>query len=179
MIAKWKHAIEKGKTVGTMFMDLSKAFDKLNHNLLLAKQNAHGFPFNAIKFIQIYSDLSERFQRVNININFSEWCKILLGVPQGSILSPLLFNIFINDIFYIIQDAFICNFADDNSLYSTEHNVKEVRTMLKKNFELLQGWFYENHMVLNPGKCPYLIINKDITNESIELGKKTLHSEAE
>ena len=51
--------------------------------------------------------------------------------------------------------------------------------MLKKNFELLQGWFYENHMVLNPGKCHYLIINKDITNESIELGKKTLHAEAE
>ena len=44
--------------------------------------------------------------------------------------------------------------------------------MLKKNFELLQGWFYENHMVLNPGKCPYLIINKDIANESIKLARK-------
>ena len=51
--------------------------------------------------------------------------------------------------------------------------------MLKKNFELLQGWFHENHIVLNHGKCHYLIINKDITNESIELGKKTLHAEAE
>ena len=51
--------------------------------------------------------------------------------------------------------------------------------MLKKNFELLQGWFYENHMVLNPGKCHCLIINKDITNELIELGKKILHAEAE
>ena len=51
--------------------------------------------------------------------------------------------------------------------------------MLKKNFELLQGWFCENHMVLNPGECHYLIINKYITNESIELGKKTLHAEAE
>ena len=51
--------------------------------------------------------------------------------------------------------------------------------MLKKNFELLQGWFYENYMVLNPGKCHYLIVNKDITNESVELGKKTLHAAAE
>ena len=50
--------------------------------------------------------------------------------------------------------------------------------MLKKNFELLRWWFYENHMVLNSGKCHYLIINKDIANESIELGKKTLHAEA-
>ena len=160
-----------------MLMDLSKAFDTLNHNLLLAKLNAYGFSFNAIKFIQSY--LSERFQRVNTDNNFSEWCKILLGVPKGSILGPLSFNIFINDIFYFIQDAYICTFADDNSLYSIEDNFKEVKTMLKKNFELFQGWFYENHMVLNPGKYHYLIINKDIANESIELAKKILHAVAE
>ena len=177
MIEKWKHALDKGKKVGTIFMDLSKAFDTLNHNLLLAKLDAHDVSFNAIKFVQSY--LSERFQRVNINNNFSEWCKILLGVPQVSILGPLLFNIFINDILYFIQDVYICNFADDNSLYSIEDNLKEVKTILKKNFELLQGWFYENHMVLNPGKCQYLIINKDIINESIELGEKILHAEAE
>ena len=61
--------------------------------------------------------MSERFQRVNINNSFSEWCKILLGVPQGSILGLLLFNILINDIFYFIQEVYICNFADYNSLY--------------------------------------------------------------
>ena len=105
MIEKWRHALDKGKKVGTIFMDLSKAFDTLNHNLLLAKLDAYGFSFDAIKFVQSY--LSERFQRVNINNNFSEWCKILLGVPQGSILGPLLFNIFINEIFYFIQDAYI------------------------------------------------------------------------
>ena len=123
--------------------------------------------------------MSERFQRVNINDNFSEWCKIILGVPQGSILSPLLFSIFINDIFCFIQDAYICNFADDDSLFSIEDNLKEVKTILKKHFEFLQGWFYENHMVLNPGKCHYLVINKDITNESIELGEQIFHAEDE
>ena len=60
-----------------------------------------------------------------------------------------------------------------------EDNFKEVKANLRKNFELLQVWFYENHMALNPGKCHYLTINKDIANESIELGKKTLHDEAE
>ena len=100
-------------------MDLSKPFDTLNHNLLLAKLDAYGFSFSAIKFVQSY--LSERFQKVDINNNFSEWCKILLGVPLGSILCPLLFN------------AYICNFAGDNSLYSIEDNLKEVKTILKKS----------------------------------------------
>ena len=97
MIEKWKHALDKCKKVGSIFMDLSKAFDTLKHNLLLAKLNAYGFSFNAIKLVQSY--LSERFQRVNVNNNLSEWCKILLGVQQGSILGLLLFNIFINNIF--------------------------------------------------------------------------------
>ena len=117
-------------------MDLSKAFDTLNHNLLLVKLNAYGSSFNTIKLNQSY--LWERFRWVNINNNFSEWCKILLGVPQGSILGPQLFNKFINEIFHFIQDVYICNFADDNSLYSTKNNLKEFKTILKKNFELLR-----------------------------------------
>ena len=70
MIKKWKHALDKGKKVDTIFMDLYKAIDTLNHNLLLAKPNAYGFSFDAIKFVQSY--LSERFRRVNINNKFSQ-----------------------------------------------------------------------------------------------------------
>ena len=61
-----------------------------------------------------------------MNSNFTEWCKILPEVAEWSILDPLLFNIFINDIFYFIQDAYICNFADGSSLYSIEDNFKEL-----------------------------------------------------
>ena len=132
MIEKWKRALDKSKKAGTIFMDLSKAFDTLNHNLLLAKLDAYGFSLNAIKFVQSY--LSELFQRVNMNNNFRELCKILLGMPQGSILGLLLLTIFINGIFYFIQDPYVCNFADDNSLYYIEDNLKEVKTVLKKNF---------------------------------------------
>ena len=171
------NALDKGEKVDTIFMDLSKAFDTLNHNSLLAKLNAYDFPFDAKKLVQIY--LSERFQRVNINSNFSEWWKILLRLPQGSILGPLLFYIFITDIFFFIQEAYICNFADDNSLYSINDNFEEVKAILKKTFELLKVRFFENDMVQNPGKCHYLVTNKDIANESIKLGKKTLHAEVE
>ena len=87
MIEKWKHDLDKGKKNGTIFMDLSKAFDTLNHNLLLTKLNAHGFSFNAIKYIQSY--LLEQYQKVNINSYFRELCKLPLGVPQCSILGSL------------------------------------------------------------------------------------------
>ena len=79
-------------------MDLSKAFDKLNHELLLAKLNAYGFSENAISYIKSY--LSNRYQRININNKFSTWKNVFKGVPQGSVLVPLLFNIFINVLFY-------------------------------------------------------------------------------
>ena len=158
-------------------MDLSKAFDTLHENLLLAKLNACGFSFNAIKLVQNY--FWKWFQTVNVNNSFSEWCKIRLAVPRRSIIGSLLFNIFINDIFHFIQEPYTCNFADNNSLYSTEDNFKEVKTIVKKNFKLIQVRYHENDRVLNPGKGQYLIRNKDTANESIKLGKKTLHAEAE
>ena len=79
----------------------------------------------------------------------------------------------------MIQEAYICNFVDNNSLYLVEDNLKDVKTIVKKNFKLVQAQFYKNRMALNPGKSHYLITNKDTSNESIKLGKKTLHAEAE
>ena len=103
--------------------------------------------------------------------NFNGWCKIFLGVPQGSIRCPLLFNIFLNDIFYFIQEAYIYNFAGDNSLYSIEDNYKEVKTILRRTLNSYKCGL--SYTILNPAKCHYSTIKKDITNEYVELGKKT------
>ena len=87
--------------IGTIFMDLYKAFDTLNHDLLLAKWYADGFSANAIAYIKSY--LSNRYQRTNINNKFSPWKNICKAVPQCSSLGPLLFNIFINNCFILLK----------------------------------------------------------------------------
>ena len=96
-----------------LLMDLSKAFDCLNHDLMIAKLNAYGFSRSALNFTLSY--LSQRKQRVKINGSFSEWKTTSVGVPQGSVLGPLLFNIYKNEMF--ISNSQICNYADDTTLY--------------------------------------------------------------
>ena len=116
LLQKWQSCLDKSGKVGTILMDLSKAFDCLSHELLIAKLAAYGFNINSLKLMMNY--LSGRFQRVKIGSILSIWFELLLGVPQGSILGPLLFNIFINDFFSFMQRTEVCNFADDNTIYS-------------------------------------------------------------
>ena len=97
MLEKWRSAVDNKKTFEVLLIDLSKAFDCLSHELLLAKLHAYGFSILALRLV--YNYLKNRKQRTKINSAYSYWEEILFGVPQGSILGPLLFNIFLCDIF--------------------------------------------------------------------------------
>ena len=130
MLENWKKALDCNKKIGAVLADLSKAFDCLNHDLLIAKFEAYGFNIEALTFIQDY--LSNRSQRTKVNSEYSSYRDIKYGVPQRSILGPLLFNIFLSDIFFFVKDSKITNYADDNTPYATEDSVEKLLETLER-----------------------------------------------
>ena len=138
----------------------------------------YGFSNNALLLMLSY--LKNRSQRVNINSSFSTWEEIIAGVPQGSILGPLLFNIFLNDIFYFESKSFLSNYADDNVLYAFGSNQDQVKQNLSQDLLKLSEWFYENCMILNPEKCHYMCLGKDSTRDLLRFcGENLVASELE
>ena len=137
-------------------MDLSKAFDCINHDLLIAKLNAYGFDKNCLKLI--YSYLKGRNQRVKINGDYSSWKEIINGVPQGSVWGPLLFNIFINDIFFFVNNSDVHNYADDNTLCVADINIDTIISKLESDISNLDIWFINNGLLLNEKKCQLMIV---------------------
>ena len=155
MTETWKTKLNMGHKVGVIYMDLSKAFDSLNHELLIAKLKCYGLDQHAVEFFR--SHLSNRCQCCKVNNTLGDWRKIIAGVPQGSILGPLLFNIFLNDIFIFLNNANLGNYAHDSTLYAYNKKLETVICNLRQEFSVLSNWFYDNYMVLNPGKCHFML----------------------
>ena len=123
LLESWQKELDKGGFLGTILMDLSKAYDCILHELLIAKLKCYGIDNGSLRLILDY--LTHQKQRTKIGSSFSSWCDINTGVPQGSILGHILFNIFLNDLFFFIAKSEVCKFADDNTLYSCNKNLEQ------------------------------------------------------
>ena len=120
MIEKWQKSKDYKEVAGALFTDLSKAFDSIAHDLLLAKLNAYRVEIFSLNTIASY--LSNRYQRVKINSSYSCWSAVNCGVPQGSILGLTLFNIYLADLFMFSMNSTIANYADDNTYVQQLNN---------------------------------------------------------
>ena len=109
----------------------------------------------ALRLIHDY--LTNRKQRTKIGDNYSSWSEILFGAPQGSILGPLLFNIFLADLFFIVKDIDIASYADDNTPFIVEDNIENVIASLEEATNALFDWFDNNRLKSNPDKCHTLV----------------------
>ena len=171
MLEYIRQNIDNGKFSGMLVTDLSKAFDCLVHDLLIVKLDAYGFDYNALRLI--YNYLSDRKQRTRIDESYSNWTDIILGVPQGSILGPLLFNIYINDIFYFTEVTTITNFADDNTLYICDKSIDLVISKLEKDSNNLGQWFKANYFKSNE-----LLLNRN-AEQFILVGNVSIYNSTE
>ena len=144
VIDDWKVILDNNHIIMVIFMDLSKAFDCLTHRLLTAKLRAYGLSEHACDLIASY--LSNRYQRVKIQNSRSDWRVLRKGVPQGSILGLLLFNVFANDMFQFTEKCAPCNYADDNSISYASLTVKDVLSCLKRDCDNAVKWFEINDM---------------------------------
>ena len=126
----------------------------INHDLFIEKI-AFGIENDFLKLLWNYSKY--RWQRTKLKFTYSSWSELLHGVPQGSILGPLLFNVYINDLFYNIDQTDICNFADDTTPHASGYELKDVLLRLEHDSNTLLEWFRDNFMTLNEGKCHLLV----------------------
>ena len=139
-------------------MDISKDYDFLSHDLMVVKLKAYVISKESLQLISDY--LSYLKQRTKIGSAYSDWVNVIRGIPQGSILGSLLFNIFINDIFLVVEKSDICNFADDNTLYSHGSNLPLILNNLEHDMRNLLYWFKINSLKANPKKFQSMVLGK-------------------
>ena len=157
LIEDWKGALDKNSVVGTV-MDLSKAFDLIPHDLLLAKLSAYGISTHSSNLPKSY--LTNHEQRVRVEEVTSDTSYVNSNVPQGSVLGSSLFNVFINDLFYFVNESKLSSYADDNQLYFADTDPAVVEHVLNMERVVVCEWFRNKKMILNPEKCKVLVLSR-------------------
>ena len=159
MLEKWKRVVDNGKAFRLLLTNLSKASDCVSQELLLAKLHAYGFSFAALKLIHSY--LTNRKQRTKVNSSYSSCEEILFGVPQRSILGPLLFNIFLCDMLFVMNDIDFASHANGNTPYVSSDSIEDVIRILENDSIELLTWFSDKMMKANKDKCQLIVSSNE------------------
>lgn len=165
---KIRYGLDNRKFVSCFFLDIRKAFDCVIHESLLIKLCKMNFSTNSISFIRSY--LKNRKQFVKIGNTKSNLQNITVGVPQGSILGPILFNLFINDIFQLKLNGEMIMYADDSVIVYIHDNIENLIHYMQEDINLIKNWFDSNGLTLNTEKSFYMIFetrNRNINYENL------------
>jgi hypothetical protein len=149
-------SMDDGKVTGAIFLDLAKAFDTVNHTILLRKLSLLGLDANSCDWFRSF--LTDRSQATQFSNTLSDAARVTTGVAQGSILGPLLFIIYVNDLPSILDHCCVTLFADDTVLYVSSKSTDTLQNLLNSDLQKLCYWLKENHLTVNIKKSKAMII---------------------
>ena len=158
VIGEWQELIDDGEMIGACFLDISKCFDSIDHKILGTKLQKYGIKDNELNWFDNY--LSGRTQKVICNNQLSKTCKMSIGVPQGSILGPILFLLFINDLTQFSGLSHCNLFADDALFYVHGRDIESINSKLQNSIESIADWYKRNKLSLNVKKSNVMIIHR-------------------
>ena len=155
LVENWRKSLDNKGFGGAILMDLSKAFDALNHDLLIAELHAYDFQHDTLKLLHSYP---KQWHRTKVGMSLSSWEELIKGAPQGSVLGPTLLNLYLNDLFYLPDFTEVCNFADDTTFHACDNDLNYLIKRLEHDAFLAIKWFENNNMKLNKDKCHLLVL---------------------
>ena len=172
LVDKWHSNVNDDLFTGVIFLDFAKAFDTIDHKLLIKKLSLYGLSDSCTKFLTSY--LNDRKQAVFQGSSLSPLSPIKYGVPQGSILGPLLFSIYINDLPLHISSSSEL-FADDTTVHNAYKNLETVYTTLQNDISKLTSWTEMNHMAIHPQKSKFMLVTNRQKRQNIKSNPHKLY----
>lgn len=163
VIVNWKNALCEKKMIGVVFLDFTRAFETIDRQLLLEKMSRYGFCGNVLKWFKEY--LTDRTQKTKFNNATSSSKATVFGVPQGTVLGPTLFIMYINDIVKYVKNCQIQLFADDTILYFVGDNADQIIDVINEDLNLLYQWLNGNNLKVNISKTKFMIIKNKYGNQ--------------
>ena len=166
----WTNTLDEGGNIDAIYLDFAKAFDTVPHKRLLVKLHGYGISGKLLAWIEAF--LTGRKQRVEVNGSRSSWTEVLSGIPQGSVLGPMLFICYINDMSSVV-DSPIYLFADDTKVFSSIASVDD-HSERPHDLEQLEKWSEKWQPRFNANKCKVMHIGRTNTNSDYAMGTTTL-----